>query len=213
MTEMTHQEVRNLLQSAADKTLLPKEKVALNQHISACNDCRAYEKNLGELQNGLRHMLKQRWDGVKPALSARLIQERSGKVAAQARRVATFGKLAVIPALVFAFFIVYWATGPQRTFPAVNASTVPMPGASLNTPTPPARSTATKPAAQNCDQINYLIQENDTLDGIAARFSVSKEVLMSVNGMSSDDLSKRTELIIPLCQSTTTPTTTSTSAP
>ena len=213
MTEMTHQEVRNLLQSAADKMLLPKEKMALNQHISACDECRAYEKSLDELQDGLRHVMQRRWEGLKPSLSTRLIKERSGKVAAQARRVATFGKLAVIPVLVFAFFIIYQASGPQRILPAVNVSTVPMPGASLNTPTPPAHSTATKPTTQNCDRISYFIQENDTLDSIAARFSVSKELLMSFNGMSSENLSMRTELIIPLCQSTSTPTTTSTSAP
>jgi anti-sigma factor RsiW len=213
MTEMTHQEVRNLLQSAADKALPPKEKILLARHISACAECRTYENELDELQSGLSHILKQRWGGVKPAFSARLIKERSRKAAVQARRLATFGKLAVIPVLAFAFFIIYMASGPQRTLPAVNASTIPMPGAALNTPTPPAHSTATQPAAQNCDRVSYLIQENDTLDDIAARFSVSKEVLRSFNGMSSDDLSRRTELIIPLCQSTSTPTITSTSAP
>ncbi len=213
MIEMSHQQIKNLIQAAADTSLPPKEREALNQHLSSCEECRKYAKNLDSLQASLRHMLRQRWDGQKPSLSVREIKERSGKVASRSQMLLTFGKLGLIPLLVLALFIAYRATGTQDNLPTVSAQTIPAPGDLLYTPTPPARSTATKPAALACEQVTYFIQENDTLEGIAARFSVTKEAIRAFNGMSSDTLDTRTYLIIPLCQSTSTPTTTTTITP
>jgi anti-sigma factor RsiW len=210
MVEMTHQQIRNLLQASAEQTLPPSEKLALEKHISDCAECRTYAQQLSELQSGLRQMLHQRWDKSRPTLSAQLIKERAGKQTDRTRVWAMVGKLAVVPLLVIAFFVAYQASEMPASLMPATALSIPAPEATLLTPTPPARSTPTQITAQNCDRITYIIQENDSLDSIAAQFSVTKDMLMAYNGMGSESLVMRTELVIPLCQSTSTPTITST---
>ena len=211
MVELTHQQVRVLLQTGVEQALSPDEKMALDGHVSGCAECRRYAENLVALQAGLRQMLHRRWDGARPSFSTHLLVARSGQKARQAKMAVTVGRLALVPLLVFLFLAVYQSPGLRQIFPAASAVTVPAPGADWNTPTPPARSTVT-PVAQNCPEVTYIVQENDTLAGIAAHFLVSKAAIMAYNGMSGEHLDAGTALVIPLC-STSTPTTTTTITP
>jgi LysM repeat protein len=85
------------------------------------------------------------------------------------------------------------------------------PNISLLIPQPPAGQTATKLFAQSCSKTTYIVQEHDSLNGIAMRYGVSKETIASYNGLASDKIEIGSALVIPLCdptpvEITTTPT-------
>jgi len=206
MKPMTHQNVQALLQAAADKTLMPEEQMALDAHLAGCKNCRSYAWDLVELQDGLRRVMRQQWNKHQASLSIQTIKIRSKKVLLQNKITGTIGRFAVIPLLAFAFVMAVKMAVPQQV--TLNTVTSLTPELSYRTPTPPSRLTATKLNTQVCEKVTYLVQENDTLDGIAARYDVQKEAIMTYNELASDSLAANTKLVIPLCKHTPTGTTT-----
>jgi LysM repeat protein len=72
------------------------------------------------------------------------------------------------------------------------------------TPTSTAQPTATMNAEEStrvaCGEIEYLVQENDTLSSISANYAVAIAVLKEYNGLVSDTVRSGQTLKIPLCQ-------------
>ena len=216
MKSITHLNVHALLQAAADKTLEPDEQMALDAHLAGCENCRNYARELADLQAGLRRVTRQQWSRQNAALPMQSIKERSKRLAIQNRISATIGRFAVLPVLAIAFVMTVRMVVPQQIAVDITGSGTPQ--LSFHTPTPPQPLTATKLIAQACEKASYVVQPNDSLDGIAARFGVARESILQYNGLSSERLVPNTQLAIPICSrtppgSTTTPTVTITLIP
>jgi LysM repeat protein len=59
---------------------------------------------------------------------------------------------------------------------------------------------------ESCEELEYEVQENDTLESIANHFSISKEEIMSINNMKTETVNAKMELMIPICNFTPTGT-------
>jgi LysM repeat protein len=83
--------------------------------------------------------------------------------------------------------------------------------------TPSLESTNTLVSSEHCDKILYTVQANDTLSGIALQFSISKDQIISLNGLKTETIHIGMPLMIPVCHftptSTLSPTTTTTYTP
>jgi LysM repeat protein len=90
--------------------------------------------------------------------------------------------------------------GQQLKIPRPTATQTPEPTVTLN---------ATQLAARDCEKIDYLVQENDTLGKIAGNYAVSAASVRAYNSLPSDIVYLGQKLIIPLCEQqiyTPTPT-------
>ncbi|MBN1264049.1 MAG: LysM peptidoglycan-binding domain-containing protein [Anaerolineales bacterium] len=114
------------------------------------------------------------------------------------------GGLAVVLLVVGLFLVVLWLTGDNPpASPAFLASDTPTP-TSTNTPLPPtATATITntlEPSETPTPEgpITYIVDEGDTLGGIADQFEVDLMLLMSVNGIKdANEITIGMELTIP----------------
>ena len=59
---------------------------------------------------------------------------------------------------------------------------------------------------QNCVEMKYQVQETDTLESIAAQFSVPKDQIMALNNLKAEILNPDVELRLPVCEPTSTST-------
>jgi len=77
------------------------------------------------------------------------------------------------------------------------------------TPTPTPLPTATLSEAEAtriaCGEIEYIVQENDTLSSISLNYAVSITTLKEYNGLVSDTVQSGQPIKIPLCQRAATP--------
>jgi LysM repeat protein len=85
------------------------------------------------------------------------------------------------------------------------------------TPTPTALPSATLSEAEAtraaCGEIEYLVQENDTLSSISANYNISITTLKEYNGLVNDTVRSGQSIIIPLCERIATPGPTPTPTP
>jgi hypothetical protein len=214
MTSITHPKARSLLQMAADHALTSFDASNLGNHLAECEDCREYAQNLTALQDNLRRITHERWSQTNIKISAREIKARAIRY-----NFLTFGKFAAATIiLAFMFIMTTNFSGMAGDIPAAVGSSSITPEWPILTPTPAAQKTASDLATAQCNEITYLVQENDTIEGIAARHSVSVDIIRQRNGLSTNALSVNTVLTLPFCEqmpadSTATPTLTSTATP
>jgi LysM repeat protein len=85
------------------------------------------------------------------------------------------------------------------------------------TPTATALPTATLSGAEAtreaCGEVEYLVQENDTLSSISANYNISITALKEYNGLVNDTVRSGQSIIIPLCERIATPGPTPTPTP
>jgi hypothetical protein len=216
MTSITHLKAQNLLQAAADSTLAPVDETNLNNHLAECEECRQYARLVGKLQDDLRRVTRSRWNRSSTQLSVSTIKNRLARARVQAYTLQTLGKFSVAMVLVAVMFILSINfSSTMNNIPAAIGGSSFTPEKTVLTPTPSINGTVTDSAAPKCSDIAYVVQENDTLESIAARHSVSKESISEHNGLAAGTLTVNMVLIIPICEgtpadSTTTPTTTAT---
>jgi len=76
-----------------------------------------------------------------------------------------------------------------------------------STPTPVGSPVATfRDIVIDCfERVKYTVQEDDTLETISSKYKVSKETIVSFNGLSENKVEKGIQLIIPLCYTTPNP--------
>jgi len=210
MQPITHQEVRALLQAAADVPLPAAQQAAVDAHLGECRDCRAFAARLEVLQDGLRRVTRLHWDRQPAPLPLQAIKERSGRVKRRKQINETLGKFAVVPLLAFAFVLAVRMVAPQQLAAGTAVLTIQTPQLALRTPTPVYQNTSDGPDTVVCQRLVYIVQPGDTLDGIAAHFGVPQETILAYNGLASDKLQPNTTLNIPLCGHTPTGTSTAT---
>jgi LysM repeat protein len=219
MTSLTHPKAQSLLQAAADSALTPLDETNLNGHLAECEECRQYARSLAKLQDDLRRITRHRWEQVSIQISAEEIKKRSTKIETRVYDLRTIGKFAVAMAVVVLAFILVFNLSPTiNSIPAAPGSESLTPEEPILTPTPLIKETATDSTIHECDDIAYIVQENDTLESIAARHSVSTKTIKERNGLATDALIVNMVLTIPICQrtpasSTMTPTITTTVIP
>ena len=177
----------------ADQALKMDQKSILHVHLKDCGECRDYASSLANMTSMLSSTMEKKWGQPQPPLPiAVLLPKRNSRITESilmATRITAVGVMAI--ALLFS---VRQVTGPVEGGPG----TVPVSAPPI--PTPSIQSTSTQVLLQNCGQILYVVQPEDTIEGIASQFSISKEEIMAANGLDDNVLLVvGTELMIESC--------------
>jgi murein DD-endopeptidase MepM/ murein hydrolase activator NlpD len=106
MAPISHLRAHALIQTAADRTLSPRDQVALDRHLAECNECRLYSEKLNQLQEDVRHTLRNRWNRNVPTISIDLIKQRSRRMVMRRKVMNTIIALGVMVGLVAAFLLI-----------------------------------------------------------------------------------------------------------
>ena len=197
--QITHEEAHQLIQFSMDQTLRPQEKNTLQAHLDDCMECRYFAKEIQEVEAHLVPAMQKHWNLQPAPLSVEAITGKRKPSLQPSLRLVT--RTAIIGIVFAAFVFSSWQFAVSK-----GRSSTPMPVGVLPIPTPSGQSTSTKISFENCEEIIYQIQENDTLESIAAQFSVSKDKLMVVNNLAAEAINPNTDLLIPICNSTPTGT-------
>jgi hypothetical protein len=81
MSKITHAEVRQLLNLAADSALESRQQRLLEEHLAGCAECRAYAAELNALETELRATLAARWpdSGLPAPVQTELMEKLKSK--------------------------------------------------------------------------------------------------------------------------------------
>ena len=197
--QITHAEARQLIQFHMDQGLKPHEENMLQTHLNDCRECRSFAEEIKELESILLPTMKRHWNLEPAPLSIAFIIE--NKTSRWLTSILLTTRTVLISIVFVAFVLSAWQFTRSN-----NRTSNPMPASDLPIPTPSEQSTSTKISLPNCEERLYPVQENDTLESIALRFSVSKEKIMSINNMSDETVRNKMDLLIPICASTPTGT-------
>ncbi len=197
--QLTHEEAHRLIQLDADEALNVQETIALSTHLENCIECRAYAREIEEVESVLAPLMKRQWDLQPAPLPIGAIRAKGfSKTEIDATLVT---RIAVIGVVFLAFVFSAW----QLALPGRQTSGHP-PIDIPSIPIPPRQSTSTKITSPNCHEVLYRVQENDTLESIAHRFSVSMEEIIAINNMKTETVHPAMQLMIPDCNFTPTGT-------
>jgi len=197
--QITHEEAHKLIQFGMDQTLRPQEKNILQTHLDDCMECRSFAKEIHGVETLLLPAMRKHWNVQAAPLSMEAITSKRKTQLQPSLILVT--RTAIISIVFAAFVFSAW----QFTVSNSRAAT-PMPVGVLPIPTPSSQTTSTKITFQNCEEVIYQVQENDTLESLAAKFSVSKDKIMAINNLGTETINTKMELLIPNCNSTPTGT-------
>ncbi|HEX5840407.1 MAG TPA: LysM peptidoglycan-binding domain-containing protein [Anaerolineales bacterium] len=190
--QITHEEARRLIHFDADQALKMDQKSILRLHLKDCVECRDYANGMANMASMLSSTMEKKWGQPQhPLPIAVLLPKRNSRITDSiifATRIAAVGVMAI--ALLFS---VRQVTGPVEGGPGT------LPVSAPPIPTPSIQSTSTEALLQNCGQIRYVVQQDDTIEGIADQFSVSREEIMAANGLVDDAFQVGTKLLIESC--------------
>ena len=190
--QITHEEARRLIHFDADQALKMDQKSILRLHLKDCVECRDYANSMANMTSMLSSTMEKKWGQPQhPLPIAVRLPKRNSRITESlllATRITAVGVMAI--ALLFS---VRHVTGPVEGGPGT------LPVSAPPIPTPSIQSTNTEVLLQNCGQILYVVQPEDTIEGIANQFSVSKEEIMAANGLDDDALQVGRELMIASC--------------
>ena len=212
MFEITHQEAQRLLHKFTDQILMREDLSILNAHLENCVGCSDYAKNLIELESGLRRILHTAIDSRSPHLNMQAILSSTTNFK-KFPWVSIFdptqiqGRVTMSIALILGCFIVTNLIGGQllttsKQIPTFIPTPHNLPITNNLSPTPSTPSTMILATAQECKTVNYVLQDNETLENIAVQFGVSKKLILTFNNLKPDDVFPGKELSIPLCDQT-----------
>ena len=162
MSELTHDQARQYIEAAAENRLGSHERSELDRHLSACQDCRQFASELGELGHSLASAFHARWDPVPfPAPQPRRIQ--TGVQRARTRRILwTAGQLvAGAAALFLLIFAIDNLVGPNRS----------------HLPTSQGNIYGTSPAATPQANLSYLTGTPQATRAAADLYQPTKEAM------------------------------------
>jgi len=197
---ISHKEAQQLIQFRADEMLDLANEVELRSHLKECEDCRAYSDELKNTVAILKKTMQKRWNTTTLPLQ---VDRLYGKVYSRmslSNFLTTRTALAGIAILLFSF--ISW-----QSISSNHASRQYSPNMLPLIPTPSMDQTATTISVKDCQNIEYSVQEEDSLESIARQFSVSVESIMIANNLVSPSLKSIQELVIPICETTPTSTT------
>ena len=196
---ISHAEAIQLIEFQADHILRGDKQTFLNEHIATCAECQTYAQRLNQVENVLQSVMRKQWDRRPAPLSI------TGLIKNKLDRKSSNTILITRTALISLALMVFVMAGWQ--FTSTNTrSTSGTQFALLAIPTPSKQLTATNFSAVHCTQIRYQVQKNDSLDSIALKFATSKEKLITLNNLSSENIQLNVELLVPVCDTTPTST-------
>jgi hypothetical protein len=221
MSEITHQKAQALLQAAADGSLGPDEKSALDTHLAGCEKCSAYARELADLEVNLRRVVHAYWNDQQPNLNLNaIINPPTTKLVWNnlLNHTHAMGKVTIMVTLLLGYFLIANLFGFQLSISNNETPTIaPTPNESLlfftSSPTPSAQLTLAGLTPRNCEAVTYVVQANDTLESIAVGHGTTKEAILEYNNLTSSTVFTGMELIIPSCKSTPSHTATTTITP
>ena len=196
---ITHEEARKLIQFSSDEALKPQQLSMLEIHLKDCMECRIFAEEIKDVEDLLIPAMLRHWNFQPTPLSIEAITSRERFSLKPFRLLIT--RTAIISIVFAAFIFSAWEFSLSR-----DGNVTPMPISVLPIPTPSGQSTNTKSSVQSCEEMIYQVQENDTLEQIAAEFSASKEKIMASNHLSTEVIHIGMELLVPICNSTPTGT-------
>lgn len=198
---ISHEEARRLLQFRADGMLNPTDETRLNTHLEECKDCRTYAKSLDNTVSVLQQTLRKQWKAAPLPLQMEVIYSKINPKRGMSALLTT--RMALMGVAFLLFSVIMWQSMASKGVARQNSpETIPM------IPTPSMEHTATNASLNNCQNIKYSIQEGDTLESIARQFSVSADIILTINDLvNSSSLETGQELVIPICETTPTSTT------
>lgn len=190
--QITHETARRLIQFSADEALQESDKKLLEEHLASCAECQGYAGRIEELELALTALMRKRWNrqplpqptwAARPKRNSKWIQD-----LAFATRIAAMGLVCI----AFLFNIWQFTRSAGQGSGPVSASVPPI-------PTPSVFSTTTKTMDRKCEQFLYTVRENESLDEIANRFSVSTDDILTAGDLAVETLIPSMTLKIPLC--------------
>ena len=195
---ITHEQAQLLIQRKMDQALRSLDAAALSEHLQNCRDCQRYTKEIIEVDRLLFPLLKKHWDRRPTPISVAALMGTNQK--AGSINILAIRKIAISLAALALFFSVWQfvAAGPSA-FSQVPQMFPPV-------PSPSTISTNTLVTFEHCEMALYSVQANDTLPGIADRFSISVEDIMKTNQLRTGVVQPAMKLVIPLCNFTPTGT-------
>ena len=133
------------------------------------------------------------------------------------------GKITIVVALLLGYVVIANLFGIKMPISERETPTIlPTPNAlaliNATSPTPSIQSTLTGSTVQACETLAYVVQADDTFEGIAVRYGTTKDAIREYNPMYASALNSNTvftgmELLIPMCKSTPSRTATTTITP
>jgi len=198
--QITHQEAHHLIQFRADQALSATKKEILSSHLKECVECAEYANEIQETEATLRTTLRKHWN-VHPLplqvkdVKVKIIPNRN-PLDLLATRSALVGMT-----MIFFFFVIWQFTSANNSFQ--NPMTVAVPVM----PTPSLPLTSTRDTFDHCQMILYEVRQDDTLESIASRFSISENAIRDLNNLQSATATLPEKLNIPVCELTPTGTT------
>lgn len=197
--QIVHEEARRLIHFNLDNALSSDRQASLSTHLQECPECRAYARELEEVDFILRPLLKRQWSAHAVPLRIRsLLGNERPKSFAQ--------HFLTMRSLVFAVVLLGFAFSAWQFAFSGTWMVGPVPPSVLPAPTPSVEFTSTQSPWANCSIVRHTVRENETLEIIARRFSVSGEDLLAFNDLTSQSLTTGVELGIPVCHFTPTGT-------
>jgi hypothetical protein len=200
--QITHDQAHRLIQLNIDALLSLQDKAVLSAHLQDCGECQIYASEIKEVDSSLLPLLKRQWDSTPTPLSLDgLPGVKNAKPGAYTFLTTRKTALSVvIVALLFSVWQLMLSGAASPSLVPVGVPLIPTPSL------PSARSTSTTIGLKECQMLVYTVQQTDTLEEIARRFSVSKTKLRAANHLSAGTFTTGMELMIPICKSTPTGT-------
>jgi hypothetical protein len=181
--------------------LNPTDERRLNAHLEECKDCRTYTKSLDNTVSVLQQTLRKQWKAAPLPLQMEVIYSKINPKKGVSTFLAT--RIALAGVVFLLFSVIAWQSMTSGGIARQNSpEAIPM------IPTPSMEHTATNASLNDCQNIKYSIQEGDTLESIARQFSVSADIILTINDLgNSSSLETGQQLVIPICETTPTSTT------
>ena len=197
--QISHETARQLIQFDMDRYLRPQEKKSLQNHLVDCQECRRFAEEIQEVETLLVPAMRNHWN-LQPAPFPIEAVRGKRKTEVQPSHFLVM-RTALISVLFAAFVFSAWQFGFSNP-----STSTPLPAGVFPIPTPSGQSTKTRVSFSNCEEVTYQVQENDTLEGIAAQFSAPKDKIIALNHLRTEAVVPGMELLIPVCHSTPTGT-------
>ena len=196
---ITHAEAHRLIQSNLDRALTSEKQRALLSHLQECDECKAYNDGMHNMENMLRQMMNKQWQHPPLPLSLDLIRPHTG---IQKSIQTLFGlRTALVSVVLIAFSFLVWQLKANMNEPSKQ-----MPFSLAPIPTPSIQISTASLESPKCKWSLHKVGKADTLDRIAHQYSVSKDEIMTFNNLTSELIYESLELKIPLCNVTPTVT-------
>lgn len=189
--QISHQEARTLIQYSLERSLSKGEKGLLDVHLEYCMECNTFVNEMIKVEISLKTLANQYASIKHIPLDINAFTRKPYS------KIIWFPQLVSVSIIFMIFMIGAWQFSQTDRSPVV---TTPRNGAPI--PTPSITLTNTNALLQNCQYVNYIIKEGDTLESIANQFNVAQELIQNENSLLSTNLKAGTELVIPFCNIT-----------